>query len=179
MSSGIIYSSGGLIVDNGTDFVIPGDPEPGQIERPKNPCKITVALKGVYYGGDNVGSVWKYMVSVNENVWISDSHTVQWRSWDVVGKKIYDEVRENTCEMTNIITIFIRAREKTGYLFDDIGERAEITAIPCEMDKPRRRLIIVVPVPEYPSLRWIRTILRKFSKMALLYFIFEIEAQCI
>jgi hypothetical protein len=172
-----VFSGGGLVVDNGVDITIPG--EGIELQPSKRPCRITVILRGVYYDGDNIGSDWKYEVSVNGGVWVTPVHTVQWKTWDVVNEKIYEEVVENACQMMTVVCFFIRARERDGYCFDDIGKRAEVTVMPCEEKPTPRRLIIGVSVPEYSFFKWLRILLRKYQQSALLYFVFEIETQCV
>ena len=177
MTQNAIYSGGGLVVENGDDIFIPIDP--GQLKPTQKPCKITVTLNAVYYGGDNVGSDWKYVISVNGHTWLRDFHTFNWNTWDPVGQKVYEEVLENSCGLTHVLSFFIRARERDPFIFDDVGERVDLMAIRCEEEKSARRLITPVHVPEISSFRWMRKLLKRFPRTALLIFIFDIEAQCV
>ena len=177
MNNQLLSGTGGLVVVDGPDIHIPGIPDT-EVTKKLNPCRLTVTLRGVYYGGDNVGSEWEYRIAVNNKIWCSGLRNVQWRSWDAVNQQIYDEIIDHGCGLIQLVTFFVRARERDWYIFDDIGERADVTAIPCTREKSKRRVVISVPVVEYPGILW-RWMFRRFKKIAMLYFFFEVEAQCV
>lgn len=167
---------GGIVVVDGTDIDIPDGP----IDDPtRDPCRLKAYLDGVYYdgSGDNVGSRWQFHVNINSGSWYSGTRTLSHGQWLGIGETIYDETLEHGCGLTQLIRIFIRARELDWGLWDDIGELLELTAIPCEQKLTQQRVIVMVLVPEY-GWRWGRKLLRRFNKTARLFFVLNIETKC-
>lgn len=174
MESVMSGGTGSVVVTEGPSIHIP-DPE---VDAKRKPCRVTATLLGVYYGGDNVGSEWRYAISVNTAAWLSGLRIVHCRTWDYVGKVIYDEVLEGGCGFAELVTIGVRARERNWYIFDDIGDGFYITMLPCLEESSTRRVVILVPVPEYLG-RLCRCLFRKHRKVAFLHFVFEVTAQCV
>jgi len=172
-----LLSGPGSVVEDGLDIHIPGIPVT-EDDRKRKPCRVIVTLIGVYYGGDDVGSEWRYEISVNGGSWVSDLRIVHWRTWDSVDHRVYDEVLEYGCGMTQLVKFLVRARERDWFIFDDIGKSFDLTALPCLKEKSRRQVVILVPVEEYPSGVW-RWLLRSHTRTALMHFVFEVEAQCV
>lgn len=174
MASILSSVSGSVVVTDGPSLDIPGL----DVDVKRDPCRITTTIIAVYYGGDNVGSEWQFDISVNNTVWPSGLRIVPHRTWDYLNKLIYDDVREGGCGLIELVTIGIRARERDWFIFDDIGIAVSMTFLECTDELTRNRVIVSVPVPEYPSGLW-RTLFRKYKKTALLYFVFEVTANCV
>lgn len=174
MESVLSGGTGSVVVTDGPPIHIPGP----EVDVKQKPCRVTATLLAVYYGGDNVGSEWRYEISVNTAVWSSSLRIVHCRTWDYVGKPVYDEVLEGGCGLSELVTIGVRARERDWCIFDDIGDGVGITMLPCLEEPSGRQVVILVPVPEYPSGLWLWPF-RKHKKAAFLYFVFEVTAQCV
>lgn len=175
MMEGVLSGgTGSVVVTDGPALYIPGP----EVDVNRKPCRVTATLLAVYYGGDNIGSEWRYEISVNTAVWLSGQRILHWRTWDHVGKLIYEEVLEGGCGSTILVTIGVRARERNWHIFDDIGDGFYITMWPCLEEPSARRVVILVPVPEYLG-RLCRCLFRKHRKVALLHFVFGVEAQCV
>lgn len=168
---------GPIVVDDGP-VLVPVEPENGGEPGPgKRPCRIRVKLRGVAYRGHDVGSDWRYTVTVNNSVWISRRHAVAWNSFDEIDVEVYDCTWPNSCEGTPLLVISAHAREHDGGFFDDEGFNADIIAMPCPLDGLDRQLVIAVPVPEYPQ--WLgRWIFRRGKRVAVMVFYFVIESRC-
>ncbi len=161
----------GIIV-NGSDFYIP-DPE---IVQDKKPCHLKASLLGVYYGGQNVGSQWRFDISVNSSTWTSGRINLEIHNWYSKKVEIYDETIQGGCDRVHLITIFIRAREYDFYIFDDVGEILFCIPILCTPNGQTRRTRVLVPVKEYP---YCRIFSRKPRRIAHMHFYFSIEAKCV
>ena len=148
------------------------------IDKTRKPCRLATTLLAIYYDGDNVGSQWLFSVSVNGQVWVPSSGpiTLQHRGTRSFNTQVYEERREAGCGLAHIVSIFLRARELDWLLFDDIGERLELTTIMCSEEGSQRLVVVIVPVPEFP---YCRRISRRERKTALLYFYLQLEAQCV
>lgn len=160
----------GLIEDTGNVY-IPGFPA----KQVGNPCHLEAVLQGIYYNGEDIGSQWRFQVSINSQTWDSGPRNMIWRTFMNIGEKIYDEDVENGCGLTNMFTIYIRAREIDGLFSDDIGEHLEVSALECSREGNSRRLLIWVPVQEV-SIWW--RFWKKVKKVALLLFVIQISARC-
>ena len=167
-------SSGFVVGDPGLD--VPGL-EP--VDEPRRPCRVTVTLLFVTYTGANVGSTWSYSVSAGDCGWWRTPHrrTVHVNIIDVVNELICDATFENRCEVTQMITIGVRAREHDWWLFDDIGDGIGVTLMPCEDAVSSAQISVLVAVNEYP-VSWIAKLLRLRPRTAQLDFVFGITTQC-
>jgi hypothetical protein len=170
--------TGSFVIPDGTLIDIPGP----EVDLKQKPCRVTATLRAVHYLGDNIGSKWRYYISVNNTLWSSDLRIVHCGTWDYVDKLIYDNVFVGGCGLLELVTISVRARECDRFLFDHIGYGFYATGLPC-LEKPSRSswVVILVPVPECPeylSRLW-RWLFRKDKKVALLHFVFEVTAQCV
>jgi len=160
----------GLVVDTGNVY-IPGFP-PKQVS---NPCHLEGVLQGIYYSGEDIGSRWRFQISINGQPWDSGPRNLNWGTSLSIGEKIYDEDLENGCGLTTMFTIYIRAREIDGLFLDDIGERLGVTALECTRERNSQRVLIWVTVPEV--MLWWR-FWKKVKKTAVLLFVFQLSAQC-
>jgi hypothetical protein len=168
--------TGSIVVDDGPE-IVPIDPdEVGEVPEGR-PCRFIVRLRGVSYQGDDVGSDWRYSVTINSTAWVSPRHHFAWRSFDPIGVEVYNDVRPATCERAALLVFTVGAREYDYGIFDDVGVFGDIIPVPCPEGGFGRQLTMAVPVPEYPPRFW-RWICRRRRRLALMIFYFSIEARC-
>jgi len=74
--TGSIGVVGGPIIVDATD--VTGTPEVPIDLPPIFPCRVIVRLNRVDYKGCDVGSYWRYKVSVNSSGWCSDLRIMDW-----------------------------------------------------------------------------------------------------
>ena len=160
--------SGVFITENGSSTVIPSYPElPDEPGVRLKPCHIIVTLKAIYYDGDNIGSNWKFNITINSEVWNSGPRVLQWKSWNILNEKIYDHVQEHGCGAIQILFFLVRAWT-CKFLFQRYrGARSDIIALPCLEEITQRRMLMLV------------TVIGWFNKNAVLIFVFDVSTQCI
>lgn len=151
---------------------------PGLVDEGRKHCRLTVELLVVIYGGQDVGSSWRYSVTVEGCLWNSGPRAMQWGETDVVGAVVCDRVLNNGCGLPRQVSIEVRARERGGFWLDDIGEGFGLIFLRCIELGSSAQLSVPVPVAEFQS-KMLRSILRLPSKKALLQFIFQVRAQCL
>lgn len=175
LRSGTPIAGDGIVLVDGPEVIVPGV----TVGEPAGkPCRVLVTLRGVFYGGSNVGSRWRYAVSTSGGAWVSAIHRARWLHFDPVGQQVSDQVYKGGCERDILVTIGVEAREYDGYLFDDIGHAVTASLIHCTRERTGQQVILPVPVPEYPYWPWLLLFRRK-RPVAMMYFIFDVTAECV
>jgi hypothetical protein len=173
----IVVGGEGLLVDEGPLVDIPGVPNiPDTV--PGRACRLVVILSGISYGGDDIGSTWRIWVTVNGGFWYRHQVSIRWGTRVNVNERVLDETRPGGCGATQVLSFFIRARERDWFLFDDVGEILQLAGLLCS-EKPATPVRVIVPVrvSEFPASIWGRLLGRRVP-MAILYFDFSATAQC-
>jgi hypothetical protein len=167
----------GVTVSDGTP-IIPRNGSSIDLEIPKEPCELTCSLDFIYYGGSNVGKDWQYDVAIDGHIWKSGSITHLWKTLYPVGKKIVEDEKSYFCNTIIPLSIYIKARERDFFIFDDIGEIFRIITVPCTKEPFTQRFLIFLGGEEYPSFLW-RKFFRRNRQIAVMVFFFTVTTKCI
>ena len=133
-------------------------------------CRTRVWLESVYYGGDDVGSEWEYVVSVDDENWKSERRELPPGELDRVERRVLDST-SNGCGQSRSLALTVRAREFDFFL-DETAVGFGFALLPCMAEPTRTTLQVLVPVVETPSYLEPRP-------TAALVFVFRCETRCV
>lgn len=159
-------------------MVMPDDdlPVPDTELNPKGrPCRMTARLRLVRYSGDNVGSTWRWSISVDGVVWDSGPRTLLHGQVVTPGETIYDRTIAGACGALRVPVIAVRAVERDPFV-NDVGLAVATTAIRCRDQASTQRVFVLVPVEERTF--WNKLALWRPRPTAILLFIIDVTAVC-
>jgi hypothetical protein len=141
------------------------------------PCEVAVRLEGIYYSptGDDIGSYWRFEAVVHGSYWTSGRVTLTRGHSLPVGSEIARWRTPAGCGLHEYVDFLVRAREY-DLLRDDIGMRPEVTFALCRPEATSIGFVMPLPVGESPD--W-RRLLTGRATVALLAYVFRIEARCV